>query len=173
MSIHRMLVLRLAAATIVLSLLFAALAFYANQERIEREVVELAHLRISQFEQNIRDLLESTDELLPAVLERRFDEFIEESSPVVLRDGRFVLVRIYDLAGRQLLDTADENFAAIPAIRQVVDDATFTTLNADDFRVVTTRLEGLPFIGVAVPLNNAANEPVAQVVGVFAISRKR
>ena len=169
-SIHRMLLLRLAAATIVLSLFFAALALYANQQRIEREVVELAHLRISQFGQNIRDLLESTDALLPAVLERRFDEFIEESSPVVLRDGRFVLVRIYDQAGRQLLDVADESFAVIPAIRQLVDDATIAALKTDDFHVVTTRLEGRPFVGVALPLNNAANEPVAQVVGVFAIS---
>jgi HD-GYP domain-containing protein (c-di-GMP phosphodiesterase class II) len=169
-SIHRMLLLRLAAATIVLSLLFAALAFYADRQRIEREVVELAHLRISQFGQNIRDLLESTDALLPAVLERRFDEFIEESGPVVLRDGRFVLVRIYDQAGRQLLDVADESFAVIPAIRQLVDDATIAALKADDFHVVTIRLDGRPFVGVVLPLNNAANEPVAQVVGVFAIS---
>ena len=48
-SIHRMLLLRLTAATIVLSLLFAALAFNNNQQRIEGEVVELAHLRVSQF----------------------------------------------------------------------------------------------------------------------------
>jgi HD-GYP domain-containing protein (c-di-GMP phosphodiesterase class II) len=169
-SIHRMLLLRLGAATIVLSLLFAALAFYTNQQRIEEEVVELAHLRVNQFRQNIRDLLDSTDTLLPAVLERRFNEFIAGSSTVVVRDGRFVLVRIYDPTGRLLLDVADESFAAIPAVRQVVDDATVAALDVDDFRVVTTEIEGLPLVGVAVPLNNSANEVVAQVVGVFAIS---
>ena len=57
----------------------------------------------------------------------------------VLRDGRFVLVRIYDQAGRLLLDVADDSFAAIPAVRQAVDDATIAELNADDFYVVTTR----------------------------------
>ena len=169
-SIHRMLLLRLGAATIILSLLFAALAFYTNQQRIEEEVVELAHLRVNQFRQNIRELLDSTDTLLPAVLERRFNEFIVDSSTVVVRDGRFVLVRIYDPTGRLLLDVADESFAAIPAVRQVVDDATVAALDADDIRVVTTEIEGLPLVGVAVPLNNSANEVVAQVVGVFAIS---
>ncbi len=169
-SIHRMLLLRLGAATVVLSLIFAALAFYTNQQRIEKEVVELAQLRVNQFRQSIRDLLESTDTLLPAVLERRFDEFIEDSGPVVIRDGRFVLVRIYDQAGQILLDVADDTFVAIPKVRQLVDDASIAKLDADDFRVVTTKLEGLPLVGVAVPLNNSADEIVAQVVGVFAIS---
>jgi HD-GYP domain-containing protein (c-di-GMP phosphodiesterase class II) len=169
-SIHRMLLLRLTAATIVLSLLFATLAYYNDQQRIEREVVELARLRVNQFGLNIRDLLDSTDALLPAVLERRYDEFVEESGRTVLRDGRFVLVRIYDQADGLLLDFADESFPAVSAVRQAVDDATITKLNADDFQVVTTRLEGLPLVGVAVPLNNSANVVVAQVIGVFAIS---
>ena len=169
-SIHRMLLLRLTVATIVLSLLFAALAYYNDQQRIEKEVVELARLRVNQFGLNIRDLLDSTDALLPAVLERRFDEFVEESGRTVLRDGRFVLVRIYDQADGLLLDFADESFPAVPAVRQAVDDATIPKLNADDFHVVTTRLEGLPLVGVAVPLNNSANVVVAQVIGVFAIS---
>jgi len=169
-SIHRMLLLRLTAATIVLSLLFAALAFHNNQQRIEGEVVELAHLRVSQFGQSIQDLLEAPAELTPAVLERRFAEFIETSGTVVIRDGHFVLVRIYDQAGRLLLDVADESFAALSAVRQAVIDADIAELKADDFDVVTTELEGLPLVGVAVPLSNSANEVAAQVVGVFAIS---
>ena len=168
--IQRMLLLRLATATIVLSLLFATLAFYANQQRIEREVGELASVRISQFRQNIQDLLDATDALSPASFQRRFDEFIDLSGPVVLRDGRFVLIRVYDESGRQLLDAADESFAAIPAVREAVDDANISALEADDPRVVTTRLEGLPFVGIVLPLNNSADEVVAQVVGVFAVS---
>ena len=38
-SIHRVLLLRLTVATIILSFLFAALAFHNNQQRIEKEVV--------------------------------------------------------------------------------------------------------------------------------------
>ena len=139
-------------------------------QRIEREVVELAHMRVSQFGLNIRDLLDSDVALTPAVLERRFNRFIEETGSVVLPDGRFVLVRIYDPGGQLLLDSADDSFAAVPAVRQAVDDADITALEAHEFHVVTTELEGLPLVGVAVPLNNSANEVVAQVVGVFAIS---
>jgi len=169
-SIHRMLLLRLTAATIVLSLLFAALAFHNNQQRIEGEVVELAHLRVSQFGLAIRDLLDSTGELSPAALEKRLNDFVEESGSMVLRDGRFVLVRIYGNDGRLLLDVADEVFPSIPAVRQAIDGATIPKLNADDFHVVTTEIEKLPLVGVAVPLNNSDNEVAAQVVGVFAIS---
>jgi len=169
-SIHRVLLLRLTVATIVLSVLFAALAFYKNQQRIEEEVVELAHLRVNQFGQSIQDLLESPAELTSTVLKRRFDEFIQNSGPVVIRDGHFVLVHIYDQTGRLLLDVADESFTALSAVRQAVEDADIAQLKADDFHVVTTELAGLPLVGVAVPLNNSANEVAAQVVGVFAIS---
>jgi len=169
-SIQRLLLHRLATATIVLGLLFAAIAFYANQQRIENEVVELASVRIDQFRENIQDLLDTRDALSPATFQRRFDEFIEFSGPVVLRDGRFVLIRVYDESGQQLLDAADESFAAIAAVRQAVDDANISALEAGDSRVVTTRLEGLPFVGIVLPLNNSANEVVAQVVGVFAVS---
>ena len=169
-SIHRVLLLRLTVATIVLSVLFAALAFYKNQQRIEEEVVELAHLRVNQFAQSIEDLLESPAELTSAVLKRRFDEFIQNSGPVVIRDGHFVLVHIYGKTGRLLLDVADESFAALSAVRQAVEEADIAQLKADDFHVITTELAGLSLVGVAVPLNNSANEVAAQVVGVFAIS---
>ena len=169
-SIHRMLLWRLAAAAIVLSLLFAALAYYTNQRRIEQEVVELARLRVGQFNTYIRDILDSSEAPLAADLERRLDEFIAETGQAIIQDGRFVLVRIYDQTSRQLLDSADENFEAMPAIRQAVDGATIAALGPDEFRVLTTRLEGLPFVGVALPMINSANEVVAQVVGVFAIS---
>jgi len=165
-----MLLLRLAAATLVLCLLFAAIAFYNNQQRVKKEVVELAQLRVGQFGLNIRDLLDSEVALTPAVLEQRFNKFIEDTGSVILPDGRFVLVRIYDQAGQLLLDVADESFEAVPAVRQAVDNATISTLEAHEFHVVTTELEGLPLVGVAVPLNNSANEVMAQVVGVFAIS---
>jgi HD-GYP domain-containing protein (c-di-GMP phosphodiesterase class II) len=81
-----------------------------------------------------------------------------------------VLVRIYDQGGQLLLDVEDESFAAVPAVRRVMDDATMSALSADDFRVVTTKIEGLPLVGVALPLNSAADEVVAQIVGVFAVS---
>ena len=169
-SIHRMLLLRLTAVTIILCLLFAALAFYTDQRRIEREVVELAHLRVSQFSHYIRDLLDSAESLPTVTLEQRLDEFIEQTGQIDVSDGRFVLVRIYDKNGRPVLDRADDGFPSMPAIRSAVDGATIPAVTVSDFHVVTTQLEGLPFVGVALPLNDSTNEVVARVVGVFAIS---
>jgi HD-GYP domain-containing protein (c-di-GMP phosphodiesterase class II) len=169
-SIRRMLLVRLTIATIILSLLFAILAFYTNQQRIEREVVELTRLRTGQFNQYIRDLLDSPEALSPDVLKQKLDSFTEVSGKAVISDGYFVLVRIYDQAGHQLLERTDDSFAAMPVIKEAVDRVTISALAPDDYRVVTTRLDGLPFVGVIVPLSNTANEVIAQVAGVFAIS---
>jgi HD-GYP domain-containing protein (c-di-GMP phosphodiesterase class II) len=174
-SIHRTLLLRLTAATIVLCLLFAALAFTTNQRRIEQEVVQLAQLRTGQFARSIQDLLDSQDQLTTSNLERRLDEFRQKTGLAVINAGHFVLVRIYDRNGRLVLDSADENFAALPVVRQAIEGKEVTSkevasLGPDDFRVVTKRLEGQPFIGIAVPLNNSDHQAVAQIVGVFAIS---
>jgi len=165
-----MLLLRLTAVTIILCLLFAALAFYTDQRRIEREVVELARLRVSQFGHYIEDLLDSGESLPTVTLEQRLDEFIEKTGQIDVSDGRFVLVRIYDKTGRPVLDRADDGFPSMPAVRSAVDSATIPAVTVSDFHVVTTQLEGLPFVGVALPLNDSTNEVVARVVGVFAIS---
>ena len=169
-SIHRMLLVRLTAATIVLSLLFAALAYSTNQRRIEREVFELARLRTDQFTRSIQDLLNSPQTLSPVNLERRFEKFRQQSGQIAISKGYFVLVRIYDQTGQILLDVVDENFTSLPIVREAIDGRTITPLGPDEFHVVTTRLEGQPFVGVAVPLNNSTHEAVAQIVGVFAIS---
>jgi len=169
-SIHRMLLLRLAAATVALSLAFAALAYFKNQQRIEGEVVELAQIRISQFGYSIQDLLDSPSTLDPVILEQRFIRFRGDSGPVVIRDGHFVLVRILDQSGQQLMSVTDNSFAAITAVSQAVDDASIDSVDSDEYVVVSTRVDGLPVVGVTVPLTNSANDVVAQVVGVFAIS---
>ncbi len=39
----------------------------------------------------------------------------------MIRDGRFVLVRIYDQTGRLLLDVEDASFASIPADHSNLD----------------------------------------------------
>ena len=169
-SVHRMLLVRLTAATIVLSLLFAALAYSTNQRRIEREVFELAQLRTDQFTRSIQDLLDSPQALTPGNLERRFENFRQQNGQIAISKGHFVLVRIYDQTGQLLLDVVDENFTALPIVREAIDGRTITPLGPDEFHVVTTRLEGQPFVGVAVPLNNSTHEAVAQIVGVFAIS---
>lgn len=125
----------------MLSLAFASLACFNNQQRVEGEVVELAQMRIDQFGHTIRDLLDSTDPLAPAVLEERFVTFRDESSPVVVNDGYFVLVRMYDQSGQQLVNISDESFPAIAAVRQAVDNASIEQLDADEYYMTTTHVD--------------------------------
>jgi len=169
-SIHRLLIKRLGVATVILSLLFAGIAYFNNQSRLENEVVELTRLRTNQFNLYIRDLLDSPEPLAPEVLERRLQNFVDESGKAVIRDGHFVLVRIYDETDKLLLETSEEDFAAIDAVRQAVDESPLIPLGPNDFQVVTASLQGLPFVGVDLPMKNSANKVRARILGVFAVS---
>ena len=90
-SIHRLLIIRLGVATTILSLLFAAIAYFNNQSRLENAVVELTRLRTNQFNLYIRDLLDSPEPLAAEVLERRLQRFIAESGKAIVSDGQFVM----------------------------------------------------------------------------------
>jgi len=169
-SIHRLLIVRLGTATIILSLLFAAIAYFNNQGRLEDKIVELTRLRTDQFNLYIRDLLDSPAPLTPEVLENRLESFIAESGKAIIRDGHFVLVRIYDAEDKLLLDSSEEDFGAIAAVRRAVDEAPLIPLGPDETQVVTTSLKGLPFVGVDLPMKNTANEMRARILGVFAVS---
>ena len=169
-SIHRLLIVRLGVATIILSLLFAAIAYFNNQSRLEDEVVELTRLRTNQFNLYIRDLLDSPEPLAPEVLQRRLQNFVAESGKAVIRDGHFVLVRIYDETDKLLLENSEDDFAAIDAVRQAVDESPLIPLGPDDVQVVTASLKGLPFVGVDLPMKNSAHKMRARILGVFAVS---
>jgi len=169
-SIHRLLIIRLGVATTILSLLFAAIAYFNNQSRLENAVVELTRLRTNQFNLYIRDLLDSPEPLAAEVLERRLQRFIAESGKAIVSDGQFVLVRIYDENDTLLLESSEEKFAAIGAVRQAVDETPLIPLGPDEVQVVTASLKGQPFVGVDLPMKNSANKMRARILGVFAVS---
>ncbi len=96
--------------------------------------------------------------------------FVDASGSFIVQDGRFVMVRIYDESGKQIVDRLDESFEAIAAVKRAVDAVDVKPLGPGEFKVVTKKLEGLPFVGVGVPLTNSKGEVVAQIIAVFAIS---
>jgi HD-GYP domain-containing protein (c-di-GMP phosphodiesterase class II) len=77
---------------------------------------------------------------------------------------------LHDQSGGRVLERTDDDFESLRVVKNAVDKATVPALAIDDFSVITTKLEEMPFVGVALPLSNSANKVVAQVVGVFAIS---
>ena len=104
-SIHRMLASRLAIVAIILCFVFAAIVSVTNQQRIEDEVVELARIRLDQFEYFISDVLSNSGDLDATVLEERLRQFVQRTGSVELNDGRFVFVRIYDNGGNKLIES--------------------------------------------------------------------
>jgi HD-GYP domain-containing protein (c-di-GMP phosphodiesterase class II) len=169
-SVHRLLLQRIAIVVLVTCLTFSAIAFFNNRNQIKDTVVELARLQSQRFNQEIIAVLDRPEGPAADVMQESMNQFTQASGPTIFKDGHFVLARVYDQLGNELGNLSDERFADINIIRKAFEDVTITPLAADDHRVVVTRLEGAPYVGVAVPLLNSRAEVVAQLVGAFAVS---
>ena len=169
-SIHRMLASRLAIVAIILCFVFAAIVSVTNQQRIEDEVVELARIRLDQFEYFISDVLSNSGDLDATVLEERLRQFVQRTGSVELNDGRFVFVRIYDNGGNKLIESVEDKFESVVAVRAALDAANIVSLAAGQYEVATTQLDGRPFVAVAVPLMNSTGQLRGQVVALFRVS---
>jgi HD-GYP domain-containing protein (c-di-GMP phosphodiesterase class II) len=169
-SVHRLLLKRIAIMVLVTCLAFSTIAFFNNRNQIKDTVVELARLQSQHFNQEIIAVLDRPEGPAADVMQESMNQFTQASGPTIFKDGHFVLARVYDQTGNELGNLSDESFPDINIVRKAFEDVTITPLAADDHRVVVTRLEGAPYVGVAVPLLNSRAEVVAQLVGAFAVS---
>jgi HD-GYP domain-containing protein (c-di-GMP phosphodiesterase class II) len=169
-SVHRLLLKRIAIMVLVTCLAFSTIAFFNNRNQIKNTVVELARLQSQHFNQEIIAVLDRPEGPAADVMQESMNQFTQASGPTIFKDGHFVLARVYDQTGNELGNLSDESFPDINIVRKAFEDVTITPLAADDHRVVVTRLEGAPYVGVAVPLLNSRAEVVAQLVGAFAVS---
>ncbi len=165
-----MLGLRLAALAVVLSAIFTAIAYFNNQARIETDIVDLARIQVRRFNQQVLPLLDRPAGFSPDDMQQELEIYAAGSGGTKTSDGRFVAVRIFGESGRELARRSDDAYSEIQVVEQAMDEADPRPLAADEHRVVTVRLEGSPYVGVAIPMTNSRNEVIAQLIGAFAIS---
>ena len=165
-----MLGLRLAALAVVLSAIFTAIAYFNNQARIETDIVDLARIQVHRFNQQVLPLLDRPAGFSPDDMQQELEIYAAGSGGTKTSDGRFVAVRIFGESGRELARRSDDAYSEIQVVEQAMDEADPRPLAPDEHRVVTVRLEGSPYVGVAIPMTNSRNEVIAQLIGAFAIS---
>ena len=169
-SVQRLLAKRLALVALVVCIIFAAIAYVSEQNRIQNVIVDLARVQIQRFNKQALPVFDNAAGIDKNALQAELDHFSNASGGAGIRDGHFVLARVYDQDRRALGELSDPYFPKLNVVEKALDVAELPPLSRDELRVVTVRLGGTPFVGVALPMLNSADEVVGQLVGVFAVS---
>jgi putative nucleotidyltransferase with HDIG domain len=169
-SIYRILVQRLALVAIIVCIIFSAIAYVTERNRVQDVIVDLARIQVQRFNKLALPLFDNATGIDRDALQRQLTRFSEGSGEAELRDGHFVLARIYDPSRDELAQIADPTYPKLDIVEKRLDVAELPPLLKDDIRVVTVRLGGSPFVGVALPMLNSNADVVGQLVGVFAVS---
>ena len=169
-SVHRLLVRRLALVALVVCIIFAVIAYVSERNRIQNVIVDLARIQVQRFNKQALPIFDNTAGIDNSALQSELNRFSDASGEAEISDGHFVLARVYDQSRRLLGELSDPNFAKLNVVEKALDVAKLPPLSKDELRVVTVRLGGAPFVGVALPMLNSADKVVGQLVGVFAVS---
>jgi HD-GYP domain-containing protein (c-di-GMP phosphodiesterase class II) len=169
-SIHKILAQRLALVALVICIIFSAIAFVGEQTRLQSVITDLARIQVERFNQNVRSNFDAAPDIDGGALQAELDRFSDASGETEIADGHFVVARIYDQRGQQLASLSDPAYPKLGMVERALDAADLTPLLKDEFRVVTVRLGGAPFVGVALPMINSSDQVAGQLIGVFAVS---
>ena len=168
--IHRVLASRLFGVVAATGVLFAVIAFIAERDRLEDTVMELARLRTERFNHHVEGLLEEPEPYDAERMQAAMDDFVHGAGSLALRDGRFVLARVYDRDRRLVGRIEQSEHPQIEAVRAAVDEASLEDPAGGGGRSAIARLHGRPHVGVALDLLDGRSRPRALLVGVFAVS---
>jgi HD-GYP domain-containing protein (c-di-GMP phosphodiesterase class II) len=168
--VYRLLAQRLTLVAIVVCIIFAAIAYVTEQNRIQDVIVDLARIQVQRFNRQVFAIYDDSAGIDGTALQLQLDRFSAGSGEAELRDGHFVLARVYDRSRAQLAQISDSTYPKLDIVEKRLDLAELPPLAKDDIRVVTVRLGGSPFVGVALPMLNSSDEVMGQLIGVFAVS---
>ena len=166
-SVNRRLALRVGSLALVLGAVFAGIAALAERQRLEAQVVAVAKSAAGRWNTAVQTELDGA--MNASRLQNSLQDFAAGRGTRFQDDGRFVLVRVYDTDGRRLAGLEGDDSARQQRLRQALDDAEFSP-PPGDFLVLSARLEGDPYVAVALALANSTGQTRAWLVGVFAPS---
>ncbi|MDJ0926554.1 MAG: HD-GYP domain-containing protein [Gammaproteobacteria bacterium] len=169
-SLRRQLIARIGIAAAILALVFTALTFVTERERMEEAVLVNARAAAARWNVEIESLLDDADRLAPGALQPALDSFVAKRGEQSVARGRFILVRVHGLTGRRLAELEDESFAGLEKLRAIIDAAGFQPPTDRDYRVLSARLAGQSYIGVQLALTDSNGAIRAWLGGAFALS---
>jgi HD-GYP domain-containing protein (c-di-GMP phosphodiesterase class II) len=170
-TIQKKLLVRLGLACLAVSVVLAFAAYVRERDRVSNVVIERARQSAKRYNIQILSLLDAVDTkaLDSETLTRELETFGRGS--IDHSEGKFVVVSIYDIGGREVMRWVDNEFGNARPSNDYMN-RTDHGLEEDGtgwFRI--TRIEGSPYIHVAKPLHDSSEKVVAHIEGIFAVSR--
>ncbi len=166
-TVHRDLIKRLIVATLAISIVIVAIAYYVERSRIISDINFFASQRVAQINPHLYDLLDDPDSIDSDLLMSRIKG---GDGPIRQRTGYFAVVAIYDLQRQKLAEAIDPDYPDSQAL--LTGLAAEGLLAESDAGLVTTpaRIAGHPVVRVGLPLNNRHGAPMLHIVGIYALS---
>lgn len=166
-TVHRDLIKRLILATVAISIIIVAIAYFLERGRIINEISFFANQRVSQINPGIYDLLDDPEHLDADQLLARFKG---KHGPVHQRTGYFPVAAFYDLQGQTIVESIDPEYPDSQVLRELLETEALLQKSADGIVAEPIRIAGKPVVRVGLPLNNRHGTPVLRVVGIYALS---
>jgi HD-GYP domain-containing protein (c-di-GMP phosphodiesterase class II) len=167
-TVRKKLLLRLGLAALTICVALTLWSWAHERDRVSEVVINRARQQVKRFNLQVLPLLDQTGAPDQAVFRRELDEF--SAGSIAIREGYFVLAAIYGLDGGEWMRDADVHYPNLDQIHRYMDRADHQLTDQGTGWHAIVRVEGRPYIHVAVPLENSDGMTVAHIEGVFAVS---
>lgn len=167
-NIYRVLALRITLAVVVIAGIFATISLVTQRDQLESALGDLVRIRIHMFNGQLLPLLDTPGDLDPEKVQAELENFASDGGASLYVHGKAIVARIYDENSQEIARLSDASYPRLELVESVMDAGQHLPPDPDGFRT-TVRLEGAPYVGVAVPLLNSNKEMVAHIEVIFSL----
>ncbi|HXY54751.1 MAG TPA: HD domain-containing phosphohydrolase [Nitrospirota bacterium] len=167
--IHRVLLVRLGIASAAIAIVVGLFTYGIQHAQLKRDVADLGRRGVFTLHEKVRFEMERQHTDVVTALS---DVFGRGDPPVVYRAGRFVHVQVYDRASLVLAEQAAADQPDIEGVKAFVAGRPFSFPDTGEDHILTTRINGAPFVFITAPIADRTGKTVAFARGMFEISEE-
>ncbi len=164
--VHRVLVVRLAAASLVIAALVGAVSYAVQRTQVERDVADLGRRGVLALVETVHFVMER--QKVDGVTALR--DVLSGVRPAIYRSGSFVSIEVYDRSGRTLTAKTGSLQQGMEAVSAVLAGRAFTFPAPGRDEAQALRIDGKQFVLVTIPIPDRQGETIAFARGVFAVA---
>ena len=166
--VKRVLLIRLGIATVAIALLTGGITYFVQQDRLERQVVDIGRQGISTLTRRVMTLIQDQKaELLDALHQALL---AGAESPATFRTGRFVFVQFYSRSGNVFAEESASGHGMLAPATTLMVARPFSFPEAGQAEAETIRTGAGLLVFSAMPLTDHQGGVRGYVRGVFAVS---
>jgi HD-GYP domain-containing protein (c-di-GMP phosphodiesterase class II) len=166
--VHRVLILRLLGAGLVVAVAFGAITYARGYERIGDVVVLTARNGVERIRADVRQLLDTTTLSLPDAVQQVLDS--QADHPPDPRYGQFTYARFYDVHGAALGESIKPVDTDAATLARAVAGGTRQFPVAGEVWQQRVTIAGRPYLHLVIPVMDRHGAVTAYGEGLFRVS---